>query len=89
MACAAAREPAGRPDRGYGLVDDSSEGQEFVLEEQAVNAQQRAAEELVVLYKVLGGGWELYQAAPPIRQPQPAMIAAAGRLPALDSDSGH
>jgi NodT family efflux transporter outer membrane factor (OMF) lipoprotein len=57
-----------------------AERQEFDLEEQTVNAQQKAAEELITLYKALGGGWELHQLIPPIRQPQPAIIAAARRL---------
>jgi NodT family efflux transporter outer membrane factor (OMF) lipoprotein len=57
-----------------------AERQEFDLEEQYVNAQQTAAEQLVTLYKALGGGWELHQFIPPIRQPQPAIIAATRRL---------
>ena len=44
-----------------------AERQEFDLEEQYVNAQQTAAEQLIALYKALGGGWELHQFAPPIR----------------------
>jgi hypothetical protein len=36
--------------------------------------------QLVTLYKALGGGWELHQFIPPIRQPQPAIIAATRRL---------
>ncbi len=54
--------------------------QEFDLDEQYVSAQQTAAEELITLYKALGGGWELHQFIPPIRQPQPAIIAATRRL---------
>ncbi|HUI22201.1 MAG TPA: efflux transporter outer membrane subunit [Methylocella sp.] len=57
-----------------------AERQEFDLEEQYVSSQRTAAEQLIILYKALGGGWELYQAIPPIRQPQPAVIAAAKRL---------
>jgi NodT family efflux transporter outer membrane factor (OMF) lipoprotein len=57
-----------------------AERQEFDLEEQYVTTQQRAAEQLITLYKALGGGWELHQFIPPIRQPQPAIIAAARRL---------
>ncbi len=72
-----------RYDRGltdYLNVLDA-ERQQFDLEEQYVVAQQREAEQIVALYKALGGGWELHQAIPPIRQPEPAIIAAARRLP--------
>ena len=64
-----------------------AERQEFDLEEQYVNAQQTAGEQLISLYKALGGGWELHQSVPPIRQPQPAVIAAARRL--LAPDESH
>ena len=78
-----------RYDRGltdYLNVLDA-ERQEFDLEEQYVVAQQREAEQIVALYKALGGGWETYQSIPPIRQPQPAIIAAAKRLlPPGDGD---
>jgi NodT family efflux transporter outer membrane factor (OMF) lipoprotein len=72
-----------RYDRGltdYLNVLDA-ERQQFDLEEQYVVAQQRAAEQIVGLYKALGGGWETHQLIPPVRQPQPAIIAAAKRLP--------
>ena len=49
--------------------------QEFDLEEQYVRAQQTAAEQPVALYKALGGGWELHEVMPPIKQPEPAIIA--------------
>ena len=64
-----------------------AERQEFELEEEYVVSQQNAAKQLIALYKALGGGWELHQAIPPIRQPQPAIIAAARRL--LAPDGGH
>jgi NodT family efflux transporter outer membrane factor (OMF) lipoprotein len=54
--------------------------QEYDLEEQYAVAQQGAAEDFVALYKALGGGWEPYQTIPPIRVPQPAVIAAFHRL---------
>ena len=57
-----------------------AERQEYDLEEQYVSTQQVAAEQLVTLYKALGGGWELHEIIPPIKQPQPAIIAAARRL---------
>jgi outer membrane protein TolC len=64
-----------------------AERQEFDLEEQYVISQQSAAKQLITLYKALGGGWELHQLIPPIRQPQPAIIAAARRL--LAPGDGH
>ncbi len=51
----------------------------FALQAQYVQAQQDAAEQLVRLYKALGGGWETYQAVPPICRPQPAIAAAVNR----------
>jgi hypothetical protein len=43
-------------------------------------AQLTAADELVILNKALGGGWEQNQSLPPIRRPQPAIEAAVRRL---------
>jgi NodT family efflux transporter outer membrane factor (OMF) lipoprotein len=51
----------------------------YTLQAQQVEAQQNAAEQLVRLYKALGGGWETFQAVPPIRKPQPAIAAAVNR----------
>ncbi len=51
----------------------------FALQAQYVEAQQDAAEQLVRLYKALGGGWQPYQAVPPIRRPEPAIAAAVNR----------
>jgi NodT family efflux transporter outer membrane factor (OMF) lipoprotein len=51
----------------------------YALQAQYVETQQNAAEQLVRLYKALGGGWETYQAVPPIRRPQPAIAAAVNR----------
>jgi outer membrane protein TolC len=67
-----------RFDRG--LTDSlnviDAERQEFEIEQQYVLAQQTAAEQLVTLYKSLGGGWEDYQIFPPIPPPLPAVAAA-------------
>jgi NodT family efflux transporter outer membrane factor (OMF) lipoprotein len=75
-----------RFDRG--LTDSlnviDAERQEFELEDEYVLAQRTAAEQFIALYKALGGGWEDYQSFPPIRRPQPAIIAAFTRL--LSSD---
>jgi NodT family efflux transporter outer membrane factor (OMF) lipoprotein len=71
-----------RYDRG--LTDSlnviDAQRQEYALEGQYVSSQQTAAEQFIALYKALGGGWEQYQSFPPIRQPQPAILAAFARL---------
>jgi NodT family efflux transporter outer membrane factor (OMF) lipoprotein len=53
---------------------------EFELEEQYTIAQAAAAHHLVNLFKALGGGWEDHQSLPPIRKPQPAIVAAFREL---------
>ena len=71
-----------RYDRGLtdalNVID--AERQEYVLEQQYVSSHQTAAEQYIGLYKALGGGWEQYQSFPPVRKPQPAVIAAFTRL---------
>ncbi len=57
-----------------------AERQEYVLEDQYAAAQTATADAFVALYKALGGGWENYQSIPPIRRPQPAIVAAFRRL---------
>jgi NodT family efflux transporter outer membrane factor (OMF) lipoprotein len=54
--------------------------QEYALEDQFAAADAAAAAQLVALYKALGGGWEQYQSVPPVRTPDPAIIAAFRRL---------
>jgi NodT family efflux transporter outer membrane factor (OMF) lipoprotein len=54
--------------------------EEYGLEDQVATAKQTAAVQFVALYKALGGGWELYQALPPIPKPQPAILATFHRL---------
>jgi NodT family efflux transporter outer membrane factor (OMF) lipoprotein len=54
-----------------------AERQQFELEAQYVIARRMAAVQLVALYKAIGGGWEHYQTVPPIRNPEPAIAAAA------------
>ena len=71
-----------RYDRGltdYLNVLDA-ERQQYDLETQYAVAEQRGADDFATLYKALGGGWEHYQTLPPIRQPQPAIVAALRRL---------
>jgi NodT family efflux transporter outer membrane factor (OMF) lipoprotein len=54
--------------------------QQFELEQQSVAAQEAVAIQFVLFYKALGGGWERYEALPPIPKPQPAIVAAIRRL---------
>ena len=67
-----------RFDRG--LIDSlnviDAQRQEFAIEQEYISAQQSAAEQLVTLYRSLGGGWEDYQIFPPIPLPLPAVAAA-------------
>jgi hypothetical protein len=68
-----------------------AERQQFELEAQYVISRRRAGVQLVALYKALGGGWEHYQAVPPIRTPEPAIAAAAresSRLRPVSMDPG-
>jgi NodT family efflux transporter outer membrane factor (OMF) lipoprotein len=67
-----------RFDRGLtdwlNVID--AEREQYLIEQDYVLAQQAAADQLVTLYKSLGGGWEDYQIFPPIRRPLPAVAAA-------------
>ena len=71
-----------RYDRGLtdflNVVD--AEREQYDIEEQYATAQVVVGEQYVALFKGLGGGWEPYQSIPPIRQAQPAIIAAFRRL---------
>jgi NodT family efflux transporter outer membrane factor (OMF) lipoprotein len=57
-----------------------AERQEYGIEEQYTGAQVAAAEEFIELFRSLGGGWENYQALPPIHRPLPAVIAMFQRV---------
>ena len=57
-----------------------AERQQFDLEARQVATRQLAADDLVALYKALGGGWSLDEPILPIRTPLPAVIAAANYL---------
>jgi NodT family efflux transporter outer membrane factor (OMF) lipoprotein len=76
-----------RYDRGLtdflNVVD--AERELYDIQGQYVAGQISAGEQFAQLYKSLGGGWEDYQDTPPIRRPQPAIIAAFRR--ALSSSS--
>ena len=68
-----------------------AERQQFELEAQYAISQRVAGVQLVALYKALGGGWERYQAVPPIRTPEPAIAAAireSNRLRPISIDPG-
>ena len=56
-----------------------AERQFYDLQEQYAAAQVTQDEQFVRLYKSLGGGWQNYQSIPPIRRPQPAIVAAFRR----------
>ncbi len=63
-----------------------AERQEYDIEEQYSDAQVAVAERFVALYRSLGGGWENYQALPPVHVPQPAAIAMFHRIFARGGD---
>jgi NodT family efflux transporter outer membrane factor (OMF) lipoprotein len=85
-ALAAARQATQTAIERYdrGLTDFlnvlDAERQEYDLETRHVATRQAAANDLVALYKALGGGWLLNEPIPPIRTPRPAAIAAAKYL---------
>jgi NodT family efflux transporter outer membrane factor (OMF) lipoprotein len=63
-----------------------AERQRLEIEAQYEIARRKAGVQLVALYKALGGGWEHYQAVPPIRLPAPAIAAAARESNTLRPD---
>jgi len=54
--------------------------QEYDLEGQYAFTQMTLGEQFVSVYRALGGGWEQYAGPPPIRTPQPAIVAMFRRL---------
>jgi NodT family efflux transporter outer membrane factor (OMF) lipoprotein len=54
--------------------------QQYEMEDQSILAQEAVAFQFVALYRALGGGWERYEELPPIRTPQPAVVATFRRL---------
>lgn len=54
--------------------------QEYTIEDQAAIARQAVIIQYIALYKALGGGWELYDALPPIKGAQPALAATVRRV---------
>ena len=57
-----------------------AERQQFALEQQRAEVVRLQGDSLVALYKALGGGWPPNQIIPPIRHPDPAVVAAVRRL---------
>jgi NodT family efflux transporter outer membrane factor (OMF) lipoprotein len=54
--------------------------QEFALEDQTAVARVAVVIQYVALYKALGGGWELYDELPPLKDAKPAIVATVSRL---------
>ena len=71
-----------RYDRGLSdfLNVLDAEREQYELEERHVVTRQTAADDLVTLYKALGGGWPQNQVIAPTRPLQPALVAAAKHL---------
>jgi outer membrane protein TolC len=63
-----------------------AEREEYDIEEQYTNAQVSVDEDFIALYKSLGGGWEQFQALPPVHIPQPAIVAAFHRVLSRGND---
>lgn len=57
-----------------------AERQQFTLEQQRAEIVRLAGASFVALYKALGGGWPPDEVIPPVRRPDPAVIAAVKRL---------
>ena len=57
-----------------------AERQQFTLEQQRAEVVRLAGDSFVALYKALGGGWPPNEVIPPVRHPDPAIVAAVKRL---------
>jgi NodT family efflux transporter outer membrane factor (OMF) lipoprotein len=57
-----------------------AERQQFALEAQRAEVVRFTGDSFVALYKALGGGWPPNEIIPPIRHPDPAVIAAVKHL---------
>jgi NodT family efflux transporter outer membrane factor (OMF) lipoprotein len=57
-----------------------AERQQFALEQQRAEVIRLAGDSFVALYKALGGGWPPNEIIPPVRHPDPAVVAAVKRL---------
>jgi Outer membrane efflux protein len=73
---------SGRYERGLteflNVVD--AERELYAKEDERIVAQEAVALQFVLLYKALGGGWERYDLLPPIREPEPAIVAMFRRV---------
>ncbi len=78
----ATRVATERYDRGLtdflNVLD--AERQQFTLEQQRAEVVRLAGDSFVALYKALGGGWPPDEIIPPVRHPDPAVVAAVKRL---------
>jgi len=78
----ATRVATERYDRGLtdflNVLD--AERQQFTLEQQRAEGARLAGDSFVALYKALGGGWPPEEIIPPVRHPDPAVVAAIKRL---------
>jgi hypothetical protein len=50
------------------------------LEQQRAEVVRLEGDSFVALYKALGGGWPPDEIIPPVRHPDPAVVAAVKRL---------
>src|SRR6202035_2715607 len=57
-----------------------AERQQFALEQQRAEVVRLAGDSFVALYKALGGGWPPNEIIPPVRHPDPAVVAAVKHL---------
>ncbi|HET7491536.1 MAG TPA: efflux transporter outer membrane subunit [Bradyrhizobium sp.] len=57
-----------------------AERQQFALEQQRAEGARLAGDAFVALHKALGGGWPANEIIPPVRHPDPAIVAAVKRL---------
>jgi NodT family efflux transporter outer membrane factor (OMF) lipoprotein len=76
-----------RYDRG--LTDflnvTDAERQLYEIQDQYAVAQENVVVQYIAIYKSLGGGWEAYQKIPPIRKPQPAIVATVREIISPDN----
>lgn len=62
-----------------------AERQLYDLQDQYAVAQEDVVVQFIALYKGLGGGWEEYQKIPPLRKPQPAIVATVREVLSPDN----
>jgi NodT family efflux transporter outer membrane factor (OMF) lipoprotein len=63
--------------------------QQYELEDQNAIAAELLTIQLIVFYKALGGGWELFQSLPPPPRPEPAILATLRRLSGNRNNTGN